>query len=203
MSIADRQQFQSILTHFKQKISLTDSEEDFLISKLKYKRYLKNQYIVQEDDVYKYQTFIVSGKAKTFYSDENGIEHIVSFGLSNWWVGDLCSFTTQTPAIFNTQCLDETVVIQITYNDMNELYAKIPNLERYFRLIVQTAYGNMTKRIVQNHAMPAKERYLLFTETYPEIVQKVPQYMIASYLGITKEFLSTIRKQLTTKDVKS
>ena len=203
MYTTDQQQFKKIIAHFKQKISLTESEEDFLISKLKYKRYLKNQYIVQEEDVYKYQTFIVSGKVKTFYSDENGIEHIVSFGLSNWWVGDLCSFTTQTPAIFNTQCLDETVVIQIPYNNMNELYAEIPQLERYFRLIVQAAYGNMTKRMVRNHAMSAKERYLLFTETYPEIVQQVPQYMIASYLGITKEFLSTIRKQLTTKDLKS
>jgi len=203
LQTTDQHHFQSIITHFREKISLTTSEEDFLISKLKYKRYLKNQYIVQEADVYKYQTFIVSGKVKTFYSDESGIEHIVSFGLSNWWVGDLCSFTTQTPAIFNTQCLDKTVVIQIAYNDMNELYDKIPQLERYFRLIVQTAYGNMTKRIVQNHAMSAKERYLLFTETYPEIVQQVPQYMIASYLGITKEFLSTIRKKLTTKDTKS
>lgn len=196
MQPADQQQFKSIIAHFRKKISLTASEEELLISKLKYKRYLKGQFIVQEDDIYKYQTFIITGKVKTFYMGDDGNEHIVAFGLNNWWVGDLCSFSTQTPAIFNTQCLDETKVVQISYNDMNTLYTEIPKLEKYFRLIVQTAYGNATKRIVQNHAMPAKERYVLFSETYPEIVQQVPQYMIASYLGITKEFLSTIRKQL-------
>ena len=85
---------------------------------------------------------------------------------------------------------------QISYEDMEQLFREVPKLERYFRIILQKAYGNMTKRIVQNHSLPAKERYLLFRETYPEIVQRVPQYMIASYLGITKEFLSNIRRRI-------
>ena len=199
MQTTDQEQFKSIIAHFREKISLTTSEEELLISKLKYKRYLKGQFIVQEDDIYKYQTFIISGKVKTFYMGDDGHEHISAFGLENWWVGDLCSFTTQTPAIFNTQCLDETKVVHITYDDMNTLYNEIPKLEKYFRLIVQAAYGNATKRIVRNHSMQAKERYLLFSKTYPEIVHQVPQYMIASYLGITKEFLSTIRKQLASE----
>ncbi|WP_299895454.1 Crp/Fnr family transcriptional regulator [uncultured Aquimarina sp.] len=192
----DRQYFESILAHIKRKISLTDSEEELFVSKLKRRRYLKGHYIVQEGDIYKYQTFIISGKVKTFYMGDDGNEHIAMFGMADWWVGDLCSFSTRTPAIFNTQCLDETVVVQINYEDMMELYREIPQMERYFRLIVQAAYGNTTKRIVQNHSMPAKERYLLFSETHPEIIQQIPQYMIASYLGITKEFLSTIKKQL-------
>ena len=76
------------------------------------------------------------------------------------------------------------------------MYQEIPKLERYFRVIIQSAYGNMSKRIVRNHALTAKERYLFFTKSYPEIAQRVPQYMIASYLGITKEFLSSIKKQI-------
>ena len=181
---------------FKQLLPLTEEEKILLAPKLKQRTYLKGQYIVQEGDVYKYQTFILSGKARTFYLDDNGNEHIVAFGIENWWVGDICSFTTQTPAEFNTHCLEKTTVIQIAYDDMEQLYIDVPKFERYFRLIIQKAYGNMSKRIVRNHSMSAKERYLLFTKTYPEIVQRVPQYMIASYLGITKEFLSTIRKQL-------
>jgi CRP-like cAMP-binding protein len=80
---------------------------------------------------------------------------------------------------------------------MEQLYNEVPKFERYFRIIIQAAYGNMSKRLVRNHSMSAKERYLLFINSYPEIAQRVPQYMIASYLGITKEFLSHIRKQIS------
>lgn len=192
----ESKQFESLIQHFKNKISLSEAEEELIISKLRSKRYLKGQYIIQEEDVYKYQTFIVKGKVKTFYMAEDGNEHVIAFGLDNWWVGDLCSFTTQTPAMFNTVCLEETLVSQISYEAMEFLYNEIPQLEKYFRLILEKAYGNTTKRIVRNHAMSAIDRYVLFTEEYPEIVNQVPQYMIASYLGITKEFLSSIKKQL-------
>jgi len=191
-----------LLKHINAKIALSNDEESLLVSKLREKTFLRNQYIVQEGDIYKYQTFVLNGKVRTFYLDENGNEHIVAFGIENWWIGDICSFATQTPAEFNTQCLEKTTVVQISFSDMEELYHTIPKLERYFRLIIQSAYGNMSKRIIRNHAMSAKERYLLFTASYPEIAQRVPKYMIASYLGITKEFLSRMRKQMT-DDAKS
>ena len=190
-------EFEKLIEHLRQKINLTENEASIIVSKLKSRTYLKGQYIVQEGDVCKYQTFVLSGKVRTFYLDENGNEHIIAFGIENWWIGDICSFTTQTSAEFNTHCLENTTVLQITYKDMQELYDLVPQLDRYFRLIIQKAYGNMSKRIVRNHSMSAKERYTVFVETYPEIVNRVPQYMVASYLGITKEFLSKIRKELT------
>lgn len=187
----------NLLNGIKKKVTLTKEEESILVSQLKQRTYLKGQYVVQEGDVYRYQTFVISGKVRTFYLDDSGNEHVVAFGIENWWVGDICSFTTQTPAEFNTQCLEKTTVVQISYEAMEQLYKDIPKLERYFRIVIQKAYGNVTKRIVRNHSMSAKERYLLFTKSYPEIAQRVPQYMIASYLGITKEFLSRMRKQMT------
>ena len=190
------------LQYLKRYINLTEKEESILISKLKNRTYLKNQYIVQSGDVCRYQTFIISGKVRTFYLDDNGNEHIVSFGIENWWVGDICSFSTQAPGEFNTQCLENTKVVQISYDDMEQLYIDIPKFERFFRKIIQKAYGNMSKRIVRNHSLSAKERYLLFSDEYPNIVQRVPQYMIASYLGITKEFLSNIKNQIS-KESKS
>ncbi|MEM9544730.1 MAG: Crp/Fnr family transcriptional regulator [Bacteroidota bacterium] len=188
--------YKSFLDNINQKTQLTEDEEFILISKLKQRTYLKGQYIIQQDDIYRYQTFVVSGKVRTFYLDNDGNEHIVAFGIENWWVGDICSFTTQTPAEFNSQCLEKTEVIQIAFEDMEDLYREVPKLERYFRITIQKAYGNMSKRIVRNHSMPAKDRYLYFLETYPEIAQRVPQYMLASYLGITKEFLSRMRKKM-------
>jgi CRP-like cAMP-binding protein len=186
-----------LLTHIKKGIKLTESEEAQLLSKVKQRTYLKGQYILQAGDVCRFQTFIISGKVRTFYLDHSGNEHIVAFGIENWWVGDICSFATQTPAEFNTECLEKTIVLQISYENMEQLYNEVPKFERYFRIIIQAAYGNMSKRLVRNHSMSAKERYLLFINSYPEIAQRVPQYMIASYLGITKEFLSHIRKQIS------
>lgn len=190
-------QFENLLQHIKRQVNLSDTDEALIVSKLKQRTYLKRQYIVQEGDIYRKQSFVVSGKVRTFYLDNDGNEHVVAFGIENWWVGDLCSFSNQEPAEFNTECLSKTTVLQISYNDMEELYNAIPILERYFRLIVQKAYGNMSKRIIRNHSMSAKDRYLLFIKTYPQIAERFPQYMIASYLGITKEFLSNIRKQIT------
>ncbi len=191
-----------LLIHIKKDIKLTESEEHYLQSKVVQRTFLKGQYILQAGDVCKNQTFIYSGKVRTFYLDNNGNEHIIAFGIENWWVGDICSFVTQTPAEFNTQCLEKTTVVQISYEDMEQLYDEIPKLERYFRIIIQTAYGNMSKRVIRNHSMTAKERYLLFINSFPETAQRVPQYMIASYLGITKEFLSNIRKQIS-EEIKS
>ena len=187
---------EAFLEHLKRYVKLTDSEEAVLVSKLKHRTYLKGQYILQSGDVSKYQTFIVSGKVRTFYLNDNGNEHILTFGIENWWVGDLKSFITQTPADAHVQCLENTQVIQISYDNLEQLYQEIPKMERLFRLIIQNAYVNSQKRIIRNYCLSARERYLLFLEEYPEIAQGVPQYMIASYLGITKEFLSNIRNQL-------
>lgn len=185
------------LANIKKYIRLTESEEAVLVDKLKQRTYLKGQYIVQSGDVCRYQTYVVSGKVRTFCLDDKGNEHIISFGIENWWVGDLESFSNQTPSKLNTQCLENTQVIQISYDDFEKLYKEIPQIERFFRIIIQNAYVHMSKRMLRTYSLSAKERYLLFVEEYPEIVQRVPQYMIASYLGITKEFLSNIRNQIS------
>ena len=185
--------------YIKRYVYLNEEEEVVLFDKLKYRTYLKGQYIVQAGDISRFQTFIISGKARTFYLDDNGNEHVISFGIESWWVGDICSFNEQIAAEFSTQCLDKTEVIQISYDNLQHLLQKIPKLERFFRLLIQKAYASLQKRIVRNYSLSAKERYILFCEEYPQIAQRVPQYMIASYLGITKEFLSTIRKQIANK----
>ena len=186
----------AFLAYLKRYISLTTAEEHILAEKLKHRKYLKSQYIVQEGDICRYQTFVAKGKTRTFYLDEQGKEHIVMFGIENWWTGDLGSFITQKPADFNVQCLSNTEVIQISYQNTEQLYKDIPKIERFFRILIQNAYVNTQKRIVRNYSLSARERYILFCEEHPEIVQRVPQYMIASYLGITREFLSHIRKQI-------
>ena len=184
------------LDYIKQYIELTPEEESLLLSRIRIKKYLKNQFVVQNGNVCRYENFVLSGCLKTFYIDNEGQEHIVMFAIENWWTADLGSFVTQSPADLNVQCLENSELVQVHYNDLQQLYIDIPKLERFFRIIIQKAFVSAQKRIINNFSLPAMDRYLQFREQYPQIEQRVPQYMIASYLGITKEFLSKIRSQL-------
>lgn len=185
-----------LFDYIAQYTPLTNEEQSILASKFKIRKYLKGQFVVQNGDTCKYESYVLSGSLKTFYIDNEGLEHIVMFAIENWWTGDLGSFITQTPADYNVQCLENSVLAQVHYEDLQQLYAQIPKLERFFRIIIQKAFVSAQKRVINNLSLPAKERYLQFREQHPQIEQRVPQYMIASYLGITKEFLSKIRSQL-------
>jgi len=187
---------QALRDYVNQYIELTSKEWLTLFDNLNYRKYLKGQYIVQQGDVCKYESFVIKGCLRTFYVDNEGQEHIVMFAIENWWTSDLGSFITQSPADYNVQCLENTEVLQFHYERLEELYNQIPSLERFFRIIIQKAYVASEKRIIRNFSLPAKDRYLKFIERYPQIEQRVPQYMIASYLGITKEFLSKLRSRL-------
>ena len=184
------------LDYIRQYIALTPEEEGNLVSKVKSKKFLKGQFVVQNGDVCKYENFVLSGCLKASYLSNEGEEHIVMFAIENWWIADLGSFISQTPADLNVQCIENCELVQIHYNDLQQLYLDIPKLERFFRIIIQKAFVAAQKRIINNFTLPAVDRYLQFREQYPLIEQRVPQYMIASYLGITKEFLSKIRGQL-------
>lgn len=186
-----------LLDYIKQYVDLTEDEESTLLSRVKLKKFIKGQFVVQNGEVCKYENFVLSGCLRSFYIDNEGQEHIVMFAVENWWTADLGSFITQKPADLNVQCLENSELIQIHYNDLQKLFLKIPKLERFFRIIIQKAFVAAQKRIVNNFSMEAADRYIQFREQYPGIEQRVPQYMIASYLGITKEFLSKIRNKLT------
>ncbi|WOD43525.1 Crp/Fnr family transcriptional regulator [Hwangdonia lutea] len=184
------------LEYINKYISLSVEDETILLSKIVQRNYLKDQYISQQGDICKSVNFIISGGTKTFYMDKDGQEHIVMFSIEDWWTSDLGSFITQTPADFNVQCIENTQLIQFTYDNLEELYKEIPKLECLFRKIVERAFVASQKRIVRNFSLPVKERYIEFKNKYPQIEQRVPQYMIASYLGVTKEFLSKIKSQI-------
>ncbi len=127
--------------------------------------------------------------------DNKGNEHILAFAIENWWIGDLGSFTAQKPADYTIQCIENCELAQLSYDDLQILYTEIPQLERFFRIIIQRAYVYFQRRIIDNLSLTAKEKYLNFIKQYPLFEQRVPQYMIASYLGFTPEFLSNIRKE--------
>ncbi|TCP28574.1 CRP-like cAMP-binding protein [Tenacibaculum skagerrakense] len=189
-----------LIDYFNRIVSLTPAEEEMIREKITYRRYLKDQYLVQQGDVCKHINFIVKGCVKLFYASPDGLEHILMFAIEDWWASDMGSFITQTPADYNVQCIEKTELLQLNYTDLEELYIKIPKLERCFRKITERSLVASQKRIIRNFSKTAKERYLFFKENFPAIEARIPQYMLASYLGITKEFLSRIKSQIAKGD---
>jgi CRP-like cAMP-binding protein len=187
-----------LLNYIGRYVSLSPFEEELLLAKVTIRKYRKGQFVLQSGDICKHEHFVLEGCLRSFYVDHDGHEHVSMFAIEDWWTGDLGSFISQAPADINIQCLEHCTLAQISYDDLNHLYSEIPALERFFRIIIQKAFVAAQKRIIHNLSLPAKDRYLLFRDKYPLIEQRVPQYMIASYLGMTKEFLSKIRQQLMT-----
>ena len=188
--------FKPLLDYINRVVELTEEEERTLTSLISSRKLLKGQYFLQQGDVCKYSGFVISGCTKTFYVDDEGQEHVVMFSVEDWWTSDMGSYITQKPADFNVQCLENTELIQFSYENQQQMMQEIPKLERFFRIIVQRALVASQKRIVRSMSMSAKDRYLFFRNEYPKMEQRIPQYLIASYLGITKEFLSKIKSQL-------
>ncbi len=192
----DDKKAQAFIKYINKYVSLTLAEETLLLTKVSYRKYLKGQYVVQQGDVCKNSGFVISGCTRTFFVNDEGEEHIVMFSIENWWASEIGSFVTQLPSDYNVQCIENTELIQLSYTEQEELFKAIPKLERFFRLILEKAFVASQKRIVKSFSLNAKEQYLQFKNQYPEVELRIPQYMVASYLGISKEFLSKIKNQL-------
>lgn len=191
--------YDSILAHVGQFVTLEPAEADFFTSLLKYKLLRKRQYLVQAGDVCKFDSFMVKGCLRTYFVDERGSEHIVQFAVENWWTGDLYSFLSGSPAAYNTDALEDSELLQIDQPSLNLLYERVPKFERFFRILTQRAFIAAEQRVIATISQTAEERYRHFIERYPGLDQRVPQHLIASYLGFTPEFLSRMRKQMATR----
>ena len=188
-----------ILQNISRHIELDRTETDFFISLLQTKKLKRKELLLKQGDICKTENFIVKGCLRTYTIDNNGFEHIVLFGIEDWWVGDLYSFLTQSPATYFIDALEDTVVIQITKANLDKLYERVPKFERFFRLILQNAFIAQQQRINQNLSFTAEQRYLDFINKYPQLEQRLTQKQISAYLGITPVFLSMLRKKLSQK----
>lgn len=188
-----------ILRNISRHIQLDQTETDFFISLLQPKKLKRKEFLVKQGDICKTENFIVKGCMRTYTIDENGFEHIVMFGIEDWWVGDLYSFLTQSPATYFIDALEDTEILQITKSDLDKLYDRVPKFERFFRLILQNAFIAQQQRINQNLSFTAEQRYLSFITKHPDLEQRLSQKQVSAYLGITPVFLSMLRKKLARK----
>ena len=180
---------------FNKKAGLTVEEQEEIRAFLTPKKLRKRQYLLQEGDICKAIAFVEKGALREYSVDESGAEHIIQFATEGWYISDMYSFLTGTPSRLNVECLEDCELAQISKDTLEELYIKVPKLERFFRKLVQNAYIAVGQRLLSSMSRTAQERYLEFIEKYPHIEQRVPDRHIASFLGIAPESLSRIRRQ--------
>lgn len=188
-----------ILQNISRHIQLDKTETDFFISLLQSKKLKRKEFLLKQGDTCRTENFIVKGCLRTYTIDDNGIEHIVMFGIEDWWVGDLFSFLTQSPAAYFIDALEDTEILQISKANLDKLYKIVPKFERFFRLILQNAFIAQQKRINQSLSYTAQQRYLDFITKHPNLEQRLSQKQVSAYLGITPVFLSMLRKKISQK----
>jgi CRP-like cAMP-binding protein len=180
-------------------VSITDEEFEFCKTLFIPKKLRKKQFLLQDGDKCKYTTFVEKGTLRSYTVNEKGSEHILHFAMEGWWIADLSSFLTSEPSQFNIDAIEDSELLLITLPSWELLLQKLPMLERYFRILIQNNLIATQNRLMGTLSLSAELKYERLLNTFPECLQRVPQHMIASYLGITRETLSRIRKQRLSK----
>lgn len=178
------------------------SPEDMVVFNdlLKPKTIKKKQLLLREGEVCNFEAYIISGCLRTFYIDENGSEVILQFSVEDWWVSDIGSFHDRTPSLLYIEAIEDSELLTLNPATKEELLTRLPQFERVFRLMIQRHLSALERRLIRTIAKTAEERYVEFIKQYPKIALRVPQHYIASYLGMTPEFLSKVRRRLVTRN---
>ena len=179
-----------LLQHISRHITLTEEEKSYLLSRLHPRTIRKKQFLHQEGEVYSSAAFVTSGLLRIYSIDGNGFEHVIQFAPPGWWVGDMSSYQKQEPGILNIDALEDSETIWMKRVDIERLYIDIPKFEHLFRVLAQNSLAAYQARIVSILSQPALERYANFCQLYPSLIASLPQKQVASYIGVTPEFLS-------------
>lgn len=183
----------SLISHIQKFIPLNNEEAEIVLSYFKIEKFKKKQLLLQENKICNKQYFIVNGCVRFYINTTKGTEQTTQFGIENWWITDYLSFQYLTPSSFNIQAIENIEILSIERNSFEALLERLPKLEKYFRLVLQKSFGAAQVRIKYLFTMSAEERFHHMNDYFPEFIQRVPQYMIASYLDFSAEFMSKIR----------
>lgn len=188
---------ESIVSEIFRDISFSKEEIALIDMKFEKMSIKKGTVLLQKDEVVLDQYFVYDGCLRTYFLDNHGKEHTLQFAIKDWWISDFTSFFSGNEAIMNIECIQSGTLYKISRKNTERLYKEIPVVETFFRKKMERAFSSFQKRILANLAQSAKERYVTFIQKYPTIEQSVKNYHIASYLGITTESLSRIRKEIS------
>lgn len=185
-----------IIDYFEKFLPLEEAEKSFVEEVFKERTIKRRQFILQEGDVCAYNSFVVQGCFRMYLVDDHGKEHNLQFAVENWWIGDIGSFHSEEPSKLYIEALENSIILQIKKEDQLRLFVDYPKFNRIFRVFTENALVGVQRRILQNIGSTAEERYLDFLKRHPYFFNRISNVQIASYLGVTPEFLSTIRKRI-------
>ncbi len=188
-------EIQQLLEHIQRDEPLSPEDREQLATIVVVRQIEKKQFLIQPGEPSNYMNFIASGVMRTYYMDENAQEHTLQIGIEGWWINDLYGFLTGKPSRMYVQALEDTTVVRIPKKELEELYYTVPALGHFFRRKIQNAYVALQERTIDGMSQQAIDRYRSFLKHYRDIEQRIPQYIVASYLGMTPEFLSHLRKK--------
>ena len=184
----------SVVKEIFKDVNLTNAEAEILAAKLKKLTVPKNRIILSAGEFVPYQYYVCSGCLRTYFLDNSGKEHTIQFAVKDWWISDYTAFFTGGQSILYIECIQDAEIYQLSKESMEKLYKEVPVIETFFRVKMERFFASFQKRILSDLAMSAKDKYNRFISTYPQIEQTIKNYHLASYLGITTESLSRIRK---------
>lgn len=187
--------YQPLVENIREIVNISDTDLESTLAVFRPRVLSKKEFLLQKGDTSNYMRFITNGCLRVYYLDDKAQEYIVQFGVKGWWVNDLYSYLSRQPANYFIQAIQPSTVLQIHRDSLNQLFENIHAIDQFFRIKFEKAYVALQERNLHGMSLPAKERYERFRQQYKDIEQRVPQYMIAAYLGITPEFLSMLRKE--------
>lgn len=189
----------AIPTTIFKNVTFTTNETALITSKLEKIELPKGNVLLKAGDWVAHQYYVHQGCLRTFFIDASGKEHTMQFAIHDWWISDYTAFFTSGKAIMHIEVIQEATLYRLSKKNMEALYDEVPKLESFFRKKLESGFASFQKRILANLSQSAKERYIAFRTDYPNIEQSVKNYHVASYLGITTESLSRIRKEIATQ----
>ncbi|OJJ18060.1 Crp/Fnr family transcriptional regulator [marine bacterium AO1-C] len=189
--------FEKILAYTQKFIAFNDEERAFYESLMQVKKLRKKQTIVQPGYVCKHRTYVLEGTMRSFLYDNNAHEHTIALAVEDWWISDFNSYIYQIPSTLFVEAMEKTTVIQMDFESEQLLLERYPKFEKFFRILYQRSVASLQRRMLSNLSKTAEERYEEFMERYPHIANRIPQYVLASYLGFSNEYLSRIRNKRT------
>jgi len=189
--------FESILKNISRFASLTLQEEEAFCALLAIKKVKRKEFILREGDICTAEYFVNKGCLRTYFVDKKGFEHNLYFAIEDWWISDLYSRTQMAPTYSNIVALEDSELVEIKHQALEEFMVKVPALERFFRLSYQLSLVNQHLKNLDMLHLSAEERYINFIEKYPRLAGRIPQKHIATYLGLTPEFFNTVHAKVT------
>ena len=185
-----------LIDYFNKILPLDDKEKAFVEEVFKERSVKRRQFILQEGEICIHNTFVLEGCFKMYFVDDSGKEHNLQFAIENWWIGDIGSFHSEEPSKLHIEAMENSIILQIKKEDQLRLFVNYPKFNRIYRVLAENGMVGLQKRVLQNISSTAEERYLDFVKRHPHFFNRISNVQIASYLGVTPEFLSGIRKKI-------